>query len=67
MTASQSALYTKCAEALRTGYFWCLGCQHIVHVEKQGEPQQCCEECGSHRVVWHPPTLTVAYGRHDSN
>lgn len=57
MTPQQSALYCKCASALRTGFWWCIACQHIVDLENPGEPHQSCSECGSHRVVWKEPVL----------
>ena len=57
MTTRQTELYQKCATALRTGYNFCLACQHITDSENAGEPNQCCGLCGSHRVTWNPPLL----------
>jgi len=55
-----SEFASKVSAALRGGYFWCLGCSHIVEPKNCGEPHQECPDCGSHRICWHPPTLTTA-------
>ncbi len=52
-------LREKFSNALRVGYYFCLACQHIIEPKNCGEPHQECPECGSHRICWHPPTLTT--------
>ena len=55
--AITSELREKYMTSLRVGYNWCLACQSICELENPGEPHQCCENCGSHRVQWQPPTI----------
>lgn len=49
--------YERMAHALKHGGNFCIGCQRLVELENAGEPNQCCADCGSHRVRWLPPVL----------
>lgn len=50
-------LAQKFHNAVRHGYFWCIACKQIVDRKDDGEPFQCCANCGSHRVTFMPAII----------